>query len=126
MNDKKAKKQFTVACKVCDTCGNYDIKFCAKCETEVEHNNRCPECNKFVKTTECPECHGQPEEFNVGDNCSFYVGKHSVEEHKKLFNFKGSKGKIYNAKVIEITGHTEVNIRVRGKELIVSTDDLDM
>ncbi len=114
------------AYKVCDYCGNYNLKFCANCETEVEHNNRCPECNKFVKVTDCPECNGYPEEFCVDDVCRFYVGKHSIEEHKTLFNFNGNKGKLYNAKVIEIVGPTEVKVRVRGKEFSVSTDDLSL
>jgi hypothetical protein len=77
---KSKKQQLTTAYKVCDFCGDYNIKFCANCETEVEYNNRCPECNKFVKTTDCPECNGQSEEFTIGDSCSFYVGKHSIEE----------------------------------------------
>ena len=114
------------AYKICDVCGDYDVRFCANCQTEVESNNRCPQCNKFVKVTVCPECYGQPEEINVGDNLTFFISKHSIEEHKTLFNFKGSKGKSYNAKVIEIIGHTEVKIRIRGKEIIVSTEDLYM
>lgn len=120
------KKNITVAYKICENCNNYDILFCKNCQTEVIDYNRCPECNRFVKTTACPECcgYGYEEEYRVGDYCTFYVSAYSIQEHKNLFNFKGTKSKFYKAKVVEIIKENEVKIRVKGKELIVSTDDL--
>ncbi|HNG68563.1 MAG TPA: hypothetical protein PLP63_06445 [Saprospiraceae bacterium] len=122
----KNKKVFDVAVKMCEECQGYDVSFCANCGSEVDAHNRCGECNRFVKTTPCTNCYGNAveAEYRVGDKCSLFVSRHSIQEIKDHVGFKGDKFKTYSAKVIKITGHESAIVRVKGKEIDVSTDDL--
>lgn len=123
----KNEKVFDVAVKVCEECGGFsDAKFCANCGSEVDDYNRCGECNRFVKTTGCRSCFGEGHEgeYRVGDKCSLFVSRHSIQEIKDHVGFKGDKYKTYSAKVIKITGHESAIVRVKGKDIDVTTDDL--
>lgn len=122
----KKEEQSLVAYKVCESCGGYDSKFCKNCGAEVDEYNRCPDCNKFVKTESCPECGGMghEEEYRVGDKCQYFVSYLSNKEDKKFVKFKGNTSKFYVAKIMAIISNDEVRIRVKGKETIVSTNDL--
>lgn len=115
-----------VAFKVCETCNNYEISFCVNCHEEVSDYNRCPNCNKFVKTQPCPDCMGWgcEEEYRAGDDIAFYVGVYSSAEHKKFVDYKGNTFKSYKAKVIRIIKENLIEIRVKGKNIIVKTEDL--
>ena len=119
-------KIIEVAFKKCETCNDYNILFCKTCQTEVEGKNRCPECNRFVKTTPCPDCYGCgfEEEYRLGDYCSFYVSQYSIDEYKKFVGFTGYKSKLYKTKIVEIVKEDTVKIRVKRKEMFVSTADL--
>lgn len=125
-NSMSKIKTIEVAFKNCETCNSYNISFCKTCQTEVEGKNRCHECNRFVKTTTCPDCYGCgfEEEYRVGDYCSFYVSQYSIDEYKKFVGFTGYKSKFYKAKIVEIIKEDTVKIRVKGKEMFVSTADL--
>lgn len=119
-------KPIEVAYKVCETCNDQGGSFCANCHEEVSYYNRCSECNKFVKTQPCPDCFGCgfEEEYRVGDDIVFCVGHYSKAEHKKFVDYKGNKFKSYKAKVIRIIKEHEIEIRVKGKNIIINTEDL--
>jgi hypothetical protein len=120
------KDKIKVAYKICDNCGGHDISFCINCHEEVSDHNRCSECNRFVKTQPCPDCYGCgfEEEYQVGGDFSFFVGQHSKKEFKQFVGYKGSKSKSYKAKVIKIIKEDLIEIRVKGKNIIVKTEDL--
>lgn len=126
MKGKKPKPKPTVAHKRCSTCDGYDYRFCKNCGQDVDQYNRCGECNRFVKTEPCPECYGEgfEAEYVVGEKVQLYVSDYSNKEIRDHVGFKGFKYKTYSAKIVDIVADDEVTIRVKGKEITISTEEI--